>query len=67
MNKEYKRVTENWLRKNFNDRVKERFPLKNGNLLGKLSDDEGVDDFDDAKSVNAMPLHFGSYILSHSK
>ena len=33
----------------------------------KLEDDEGVDDFDKVISVLAMPSHFGSYILSHSK
>ena len=67
INEEYKCVTENWMRENFDDRVKEWFPVKNGNLLVKLEDDEGVDDFDKAKSVNTMPFHFGSYILSHSK
>ena len=47
--------------------VKEWFLLKNGNLIVKLEDDEGVDDYDKAKSVNTMPSHFGSNILSHSK
>ena len=51
----------------FDDRDKEWFPLKNGNLIVKLEDDEGVDDFDQAKSVNTMPSLFGSFILSHSK
>ena len=55
------------MRENFDDRVKEWFPLKNGNLIVKIEDDEGVDDFDKAKSVNTMPSLFGSYILSHSK
>ena len=32
INEEYKCVTENWMRENFDDRVKEWFPLKNGNL-----------------------------------
>ena len=67
INEEYKCVTENWMRENFDDRVKEWFPLKNGNLIVKLEDDEGVDDFDKAKSINTIPSHFGSYILSHSK
>ena len=31
INGEYKCVTENWMRENFNDRVKEWFPLKNSN------------------------------------
>ena len=67
LNEEYKCVTENWMRENFDDRVKERFPLKNGNLIVKLEDDEGVDNFDKAKSINTRPSHFGSFILSHSK
>ena len=67
INEEYKCVTENWMKENFDDRVKEWFPLKNGNLIVKLEDDEGVDDFDKAKSVNTMPSHFGSFILSHSR
>ena len=67
INEEYKCVTENWMKENFDDRVKEWFPLKNGNLIVKLEDDEGVDDYDKAKSINTMPSHFVSYILSHSK
>ena len=55
------------MRENFDDRVKEWFPLKNGNLIVKLEEDEGVDDYNKAKSINTMPSHFGSYILSHSK
>ena len=47
--------------------LKEWFPLKNGNLIVKLEEDEGVDDYDKAKSINTMPSHFGSSILSHSK
>ena len=67
INEEYKCVTENWMRENFVDRIKEWFPLKYGNFIVKLEDDEGVDDYDKAKSINTMPSHFGSFILSHSK
>ena len=67
INEEYKCVTENWMRENFDDRIKEWFPLKNGNFIVKLEDDEGVVDYDKAKSINTMPSHFGSFILSHSK
>ena len=67
INEEYKSVTENWMRENFDFRVKEWFPLKNTNLKIKLEDDEGVDDYDKAKSTNTMPSHFGRYILSHSE
>ena len=66
INEEYKCVTENWIRENFDDRVKEWFPLKNGNLIVKLQDDENVDDYDRAKSINTMPSHFGNCLLSHS-
>ena len=64
---EYKCVTEIWMRESFDDRVEEWFSLKNGNLIVKLQDDEGVDDYDKAKSINTMPSHFSSSILSHNK
>ena len=67
INEEYKCVTEKWMRENFDDRVKEWFPLKDGNLIVKLGNDEGVDDYDKAKLVRTMLSHFGSFILSHSK
>ena len=55
------------MKENFHERGKEWFPLKNGNFIVKLEDDKGADDFDKAKSINTMPSHFGSFILSHSK
>ena len=55
------------MREKFDDRVKEWFPLKNGNLIVKLEEDESVDDYDKAKSINTMPSPFGSSILSHGK
>ena len=67
INEEYKCVTETWMKKNFDHRVKERFPLKNGNLVLKLEDDEGVDEYDKTKSKKTKPTHFGSYIFLHSK
>ena len=66
INEEYKCVTENWMKEKFDDRDKEWFLLKNGNLIVKL-EEEGVDDYDKAKSVNTMPFHFGSFILAHNK
>ena len=47
--------------------LKNGFPWKNGNFIVKLEDDKCNDDCDKAISVNTMPSHFGSYILSHSK
>ena len=67
INEEYKCVTETWMMENFNDRVKEWFPLNNGKIIAKLEDDEGVDIYDKAKSTNTMPSHFSSCVLSHSK
>ena len=58
VNEEYKCLTETWMRKNFDDRAKEWFPLRNGNSIVKLEDDKGVDDYDKAKPVNTMPSHF---------
>ena len=55
------------MREKFDDRVKEGFPLKNGNLIVQLENDEGLDDYDQAKSINTMPSQFGSYFLSQSK
>ena len=49
---EYKCVKETWMIENTNDRVEEWFPLKNGKLIMKLEDNEGVDDYDETKSIN---------------
>ena len=51
----------------FDDRVKKRFPLENGNSIVKLAVDKDVDDFDKAKLVKILPTNFGCYILSQSK
>ena len=55
------------MRENFEDRVREWFPLKNGKLIVKIEKDEAVDDYDLAKSINTMPSPFGSFVLSHSR
>ena len=67
LNEKYKCVTENWMKERFDDRVKEWFPLKKDNLIVKLDDDNGVDDYDKAKSKNTMLFHFGSFISSPSE
>ena len=63
----YKCVTETSRRETFHDWHKEWFPLRNGKLMVKLEDDEGVVNYDKAKLINTMPSHFGSYNLSDSK
>ena len=55
------------MRENFDDRVREWFPLKIGSLKVILENNEGVDDFDKTKSINTRPSHFGSSFLSSSK
>ena len=55
------------MKEKFDDRVTDWFPLRNGNLVVKLEDDKGADDFDKPKSIKTMPSQFGSNILSHSK
>ena len=55
------------MRENLDDRVKDRFPSKNGNLIVKLEDDECVDIYEKAKLVNTLSSHFGSYISPPSK
>ena len=55
------------MRDNFDDSVKEWFPLKNGNLIVKLGEDENNDDYDKTNSIKTMLLHFGRYFSSHSK
>ena len=41
--------------------------MKNGNLIVKVLDGEGVDDYHRRKSINTMSSDFGSFNLSHSK
>ena len=51
----------------YDDRVKEYIPLKNGNYLVNVKDHNGVDDNGVSRKVNSQPFQFGSLILSHSK
>ena len=67
INEEYKCVTESWMEEYVDDRIEYWFPLKNGNSIVQIEDDQGVEDHDRAKSINTKLSQFGSYILSHSK
>ena len=51
-------VTQHWINENYDDRVKKRKPLKNGNLIVKLEDVAGVDDVDIAKKKQSNALTF---------
>ena len=48
----------------FDDRMTEWFCLKIGNSIVKLHDDEGVDDYDRAKSISKKPSHFGVFFIT---
>ena len=60
-------VSETWMKTEYDDRVKEYIPLKNGNYLVNIKDHDGVDDNGISKKVNSQLFQFGSLILSHSK
>ena len=51
----------------YDDRVKDYIPLKNGNYLVNVKDHNGVDDNGVSKKVHSQPFQFGSLILSLSK
>ena len=60
-------ATQNWMKNGYDDSVEEWFPPKNGNIMIKTKDKEGVDDEGISKKVKSQPLHQSSFILSHSK
>ena len=63
----YKCVTENWMKTEYDYRVKNYIPLENGNYMVKILDHEGIDDNGISKKINSQPFQLGSMILSHSK
>ena len=52
VNDQYICIIVKWMKENYDCRVKEWWPMKNGNLIVKLEGDAGVDDQDNAKSIN---------------
>ena len=57
--------TENWMKTEYDERVKDYWRLPNGHYIVQLSLDEGVDGEIDHK--NTMPSQLGAFILSNSK
>ena len=55
------------MKNEYDDSVIEWFPHKNGNILVKIKDKEGVDDEGLSKKPNSQPSHMGSFILSQSR
>ena len=60
-------VSQHWMEREFDDLVKDWYPLDNGNFMVHIKDHEGVDDRGVSKKINSQPFHFGAEILSHSK
>ena len=63
----YECVTQNSMKNEHDDFVVEWLPLKNGKLMVKTKDREGVDDGGISKKFNSQLCHLGSFILFHSK
>ena len=57
--------TENWMKTEYDERVKDYWKLPNGDYIVQLSLDEGIDGEIDNK--NTMPSQLGAFILSDSK
>ena len=55
------------MKNEYDESVIERFPLRNGNIMVKIKDKEGVDDEGISKKFNSQSCHLGSFVLSHSK
>ena len=56
--------TENWVKMEYDERVKDYWKLPNGDYIVQLSIDEGVDNPADNK--NTMHSQLGAFILSRS-
>ena len=63
----YECVTQNSMKNEHDDFVVEWLPLKNGKIMVKTKDREGVDDGGISKKINSQLCHLGSFILFHSK
>ena len=63
----YKGVTQSWMKNEYDESVIEGFPLKNGNIMVKIKDKEGVNDEGISKKFNSQSCHLGSFLLSQSK
>jgi len=62
---EYLCKSEQWMKTEFDERVKDYWKLSNGNYIVKMSLDEGVDL--EVEEKNTMPSQLGAFILSNSK
>ena len=57
--------TENWMKTEYDERVKDYWKLPNGEYIVQLSLDEGIDG--EIDNENTMPSQLGAFILSNSK
>ena len=51
----------------YDNQLKELFPIKNGNIIVKIQDHDGVDDNGYGKKIISPPCLLCSFLLSHSK
>ena len=63
VNEQFECVTDNWTEGNYDDGVKEWWPLRNGYIFNKSEIESDVDDHDIVKSINQLPCHLKSYII----
>ena len=63
----YKCVAQNGMKNEYDESVIEWFALKDGNIIVKIRDKEGVDDEGLSKKFISQAWRLGSFELSHSK
>ena len=63
----FKCATQSWIKNEYDESFIEWFLLKNGNIMVKINDEEGIDDEGLSKKVNSQPCHLNCFILSHQK
>ena len=62
----YEGLTQRWMKNEYYDLVKERFPLENGNIMVNVKDRDGFDD-ESLSRKKSSKLQLASLTLSHSK
>ena len=62
----YKRKSEHWLQRDYDENVLDYWRLPNGNYIVEFKEkDDGLDGDNDVKKT--LPSHLGSFILSNSE
>ena len=64
-NDSYYRKAEQWMKRQYDEKVLDFWKLPNGNYIVKMKKDDGLDD--DCDNKNTRPGHLGAFILSNSR